>query len=147
ASRLEARWAARRARPQLPLLPRTGGERLEPHRLERAARGRGAVRPGDSRRSSPERLTEARWFSRTRARRAARPRGLISAARGTPGAGMYRTRHTAQSLLNFTLLPGGEGGLRLSGGIMLEPIHFHSDLYRREALQYAAHKFAGKARI
>ena len=30
---------------------------------------------------------------------------------------------------------------------MLEPIHFHSDLYRREALQSAAHKFAGKARI
>ena len=30
---------------------------------------------------------------------------------------------------------------------MPEPIHFHSDLYRREALQSAAQKFAGKARI
>src|ERR1043166_5517169 len=47
----------------------------------------------------------------------------------------------------FCLAPRGGLVLASPPGTMPEPIHFHTDLYRREAVQSAAEKYGRKARI
>src|SRR5205823_6565032 len=107
--------------------------------------------PAQRRRCTPPRRGRAR--SSTGAEPSTRPTGCgrsggiepgaPPASPGPPRVDTRRRRRTAG------ILPcsARRAGVSIAAGIMPEPIHFHTDLYRREAVQSAAEKYGRKARI